>query len=426
MYMKLVLNQSFNNSIIWIALILIAWSPHIGLDYIYTEPTGETYRLNNGQYYFFVITLLSGLILLLKSDAHRLVSLFKNKVIIISLTLFFSGLALSNATFWNWRLLLIFLVISSCAIFAANTIYGFDSKRQKLAIILLTTPFAFPVLASLLLHFFGPLDWGIIFENSLHKNYSPERWYFLNSSANGFGLDAAICCITAYCFLRKKTSFLNILIMLLIFMTSVWVLLQSGTRAAYVFLIAAVVTYEFLAKNKNFIIVMIFSVFISIAGFIFVYGHKSLLSALRLGGDLRSMTSTRYEGMVGLWELFIQSPFRGSGFGAADFGLGVQPTNLFYFGMLAEVGVFGTLGALLFLFYPLYLIFLQRIKGLSLCNANNSQFSIWATCILAGFIPYLLFEFNVLRVSASNQLFSLCLFASIAFAKQIYGNPDKV
>ena len=425
MFFKHSKSYNFNHSIIWIALTLIAWSPHIGLDYVYTESNGASHSLMGGQFYFFIATILAGMILFLKGDRLRLILLLRDKVLTISLALIFLGSMLSNATLWNWRLLIILLVISSCCVFVANIIYDFDNKSQKLAIILFTTPFAFPVLASLILHFFGPLDLGVIFENSTHKNYSPERWHFLNSSANGFGLDAAITCVTTYYFLRKQALPIYILIMSLLFIASVWVLVQSGTRAAYVFLIATVAMYEFLISNNRLLKIKIVSVLISIIGFVFVYGLDNLLMRLRIKGNLTTISSGRYTGMVDLWELFLQSPFIGSGFGAADYGLAVNPSNLFYFGILAEIGIFGAVGVVLLMFYPLFLQFSRRIQGLQSLDINNNQFYLWGTCIHAGFVPYLIFEFNVFRVSSANQLFFICLIASIAFALEKRKNAHK-
>ena len=33
---------------------------------------------------------------------------------------------------------------------------------------------------------------------------------------------------------------------------------------------------------------------------------------------------------------------------------------------------------------------------------------VLSVCVLAGFVPYLMFEFNILRVSGVNQLFFFC------------------
>ena len=41
---------------------------------------------------------------------------------------------------------------------------------------------------------------------------------------------------------------------------------------------------------------------------------------------------------------------------------------------------------------------------------NDAPFLIimFSTSVLAGFVPYLMFEFDVLRVSVNNQLFFFC------------------
>lgn len=86
----------------------------------------------------------------------------------------------------------------------------------------------------------------------------------------------------------------------------------------------------------------------------------TVISFLRMEGDLETVSSIRWIGIVGMWELFVASPFQGLGFGSADNRFPVNPSNVFYFGLLA------------------------------------------------GFVPYLIFEFDVLRVSVNYQLFFFC------------------
>jgi hypothetical protein len=64
-------------------------------------------------------------------------------------------------------------------------------------------------------------------------------------------------------------------------------------------------------------------------------------SFLRLDGSLAWMSSGRWNGIVGMWELFVTSPFQGLGFGSADTRFPLIPSNIFYFGVLAEIGLFG-------------------------------------------------------------------------------------
>lgn len=420
MFIRLIENQNFKNTILWIALIAIAWSPHIGLDYVYTEPTGEVHSLTNGQYYFFFVTILSSLILVRKESKKLIRSFFTDQYIVTALGLFFLGFLLSDVKFSNLRLLVIIGLLAICVFFAASIIVNFAERDQNKAVILFMLPYGFPVVAACLLHFVGPLDLGVILENSTHKNYFPERWYFLNSSANGFGLDAAIVCITIYYFLRKQKPVLTTLIFLLLFIASVWVLVQSGTRSAYVFTVVAIGTYEYLISNTRNIKIKLVTVLILITSIIFIYSIEDTLIRLRLVGDLSEITSGRYDGVVDMWKLIIQSPFLGQGFGAADFGLDIYPTNLFYLGMMVEVGIFGAIGAVMLVVYPIFLLFSQRnLRGM-LIGSKNIHFPVWAICIVAGFIPYMLFEFSIFRVSSTNQLFGLCLFSSVITLKEQY------
>lgn len=400
----------------WLNLVILAFSPHIFLDYFYTDPDGVNYYFVNGQFYFYFLTILSGVFLIRNETKSYFIEIFSDYYIAIAIGLFCLGFCFSEIKFHNLRLILILCSLTLCMIVAASVITNFSRKDQYSAVILFATPFAFPVFLAFALHFFGPLDLGVVFENSTHS--IPERWHLFNYSANGFGLDAAIVCITSYFLLRQQTPKIIFLIMVLIFTSSVWVLIQSGTRAAYVFFLSAAIMYELLHIKKRYLIIRIMSALVFIVVFIFTYGVNNFLSRMRLEGDWSSISSSRTDGIKGLWEIFIKSPFRGSGFGAADYGLAVEPTNLFYFGLLAEVGVFGAIGAILLMLYPLVILTLKRIKGMDQFSLDNNKFSIWATCILAGFVPYLMFEFNVYRVSATNQIYFLCLFSSIGFIKK--------
>jgi hypothetical protein len=107
-----------------------------------------------------------------------------------------------------------------------------------------------------------------------------------------------------------------------------------------------------------------------------------------------------------MWELFAASPFAGLGFGAADHKFPISPSNIFYFGVLAEIGLFGFIGALIILAYP--------AKYVLSCVFNPSGIYdapflfAFSASVLAGFVPYLMLEFDVLRVSVNNQLFFFC------------------
>ena len=408
-FCKLRKNHNFNDLIIWIALILIAWSPHIGLDYVYTEPNGESHSLINGQYYFFIATVLAGVILFLKGDRLRLISLIRNKVFAISLALIFLGSVLSNTTLWNWRLLIIVLMISSCVIFAANIIYDFNNKRQKLAVIIFTIPFAFPVLASLILHFFGPVNIGIVIENSLHVSYTPPRWFFLNSSANGFGLDAALASITAFCFIFWSKSNLKIALSIFLFVVGSWVLFNSGTRAAFVLYCVAISTFSIRITVSKLPMFLIAALLILVPASTWLFDITMLKNYFRIWGDINKISAGRASSIVEMWNMFLGSPIVGNGFGFADRGIDFHPSNIFYTALLTEIGAWGTLGCLLAILYPVVKQGIVWLSQSSLVPINfEPPVHSWAPCILFGFTPYLFFEFNVLRVSATNQLWMMC------------------
>ena len=137
-----------------------------------------------------------------------------------------------------------------------------------------------------------------------------------------------------------------------------------------------------------------------------IFGMSEVKEFLRIKGSFNDISSLRWQGIVGLWELFELSPFVEKGFGAADNGLPIHPTNIFYLALPVEVGFFGFVGVLGLLFLPAWLFVGQMLETKQLAFLRNKSFIlVFSTCSLAGFVHYLFFEFNIPHVSAVNQLF---------------------
>ena len=316
------------------------------------------------------------------------------------------GIVLSSTSAWGWRLFAIIGTISLLSVVAADFVHHYHPKTQLLALLFLVIPFSVPVFGSVLIKFFGPIDIGCLLANAKHMECVPPRWRFLNMSANGFGFDAALVSIfltIGICY-AKNITFRLVVIMLLC--ASIYALIMSGTRAAFVFYIAAFITFLILRYDQKS---LLFLVAFMVCGAVFIYlidGVETLKAFLRLEGNLNQISSGRWVGIVGMWELIVASPIGGLGFGAADHNFPVVPSNIFYFGVLAEIGLFGFLGALLILAYPAkYVVpYLFKPNGF-----NDASFLFtFSISVLTGFVPYLMFEFDVLRVSANNQLFFFC------------------
>ena len=133
---------------------------------------------------------------------------------------------------------------------------------------------------------------------------------------------------------------------------------------------------------------------------------ETVISFQRLGGNLGEISSGRWIGIFGMWELFVASPFQGLGFGAADNQFPVNPSNIFYFGLLAEIGLFGFLGALIILACPAQYVVSYLFKPI--LSQDAPFLFMFLASVLAGSVPYLMFEFDVLCVSVNNQLFFFC------------------
>ena len=139
-------------------------------------------------------------------------------------------------------------------------------------------------------------------------------------------------------------------------------------------------------------------------------GFDAILLYFRLdGADLQTITSTRWGGIISMWKMWIASPFIGIGFGAADRTMEIWPSNMLYFALPVEIGIIGYIGALSFMYLPIIyrLKYMIKIKSLTILR-EKCYLSAFSVVLVSAFFPYLFFEFNILRVSAENQLFFFC------------------
>lgn len=386
-----------------ICLIMLFWVPHIGLDYVFDAESGRKLQLPNGQYVFFFSSLLASVYLLRSTRFDDLRVIFSYKTLWAGMALLLLGVTLSSTGVWGWRLAAIVGLCSVMSIIAANFVMSSSTKTQALAAFLVMVPFFIPVLGSVFLEFFGPIDVGVELVNLTHAG---SRWRFLNMSANGFGFDAAFVSL----FLAIGVSFAKhvtirlILIVLLFF--SLYALVLSGTRAAYIFFLVALTIFAVIKYGRRAMLVVVGAILFTIL-FVFISDSVETVKAfLRLEGTLERISSNRWVGIVGMWDLFNASPLMGLGFGAADDQFPIYPSNIFYMGLLAEVGIFGFLGVLFILAYPIKYFVVLPFK--LIIPRDAPLLVMCSAAVLAGFVPYLMFEFDVLRVSVNNQLFFFC------------------
>jgi hypothetical protein len=380
--------------------------PHIGLDYVFEVPNGQKFQLPYGQYFMFSSSLLASFYLFRSTRFDSVLNLFSNKTLLAGMALIMLGIGLASTSVWGWRLLAIVGMLAVFVIIAANFVMNADARTQTLALLLLVLPFSVPVFGSVLLEFLGPVDIGVLISNIKHMSYSPQRWHFMNMSANGFGFDAALVSLffSLSIFHTKNTIWKLILVALLAL--SLYALLKSGTRAAFVFYFAAFLAFAILRYGVRALLFLFFGILFVSALILISDSLDTVISFLRLEGNLDKISSTRWIGIVGMWELFVASPFQGLGFGSADNQFPVRPSNIFYFGLLAEIGLAGFLGALIILAYPAKYVVSYLFKPVF---PQDAPFLfMFSASVLAGFVPYLMVEFDVLRVSVNHQLFFFC------------------
>ena len=389
------------------AFILIA--PSLCLSYILTSNNGHTYQIPFGQYIFFFGSTVSTLIILLSKQRSYLCNIFRDKYILLSIFLVVTGLMFSEMSFWNWRLTLLVFSISSFAVVGAFCVMEMQHHKQNLALFFLVLPFAFPTLFSVFLEFFGPLDIGAVITNTKHLNFSHQRWMFLSSSANGFGFNASVSLVVFICmsqlYINRWAKFFCVLAAVI----SAYALFKSGTRACYLLSLFAIFNFIYWRFGSKFFINIVFVS--SLVGVVITLVNVDLLvSLLRIDASLDKFSSHRSVALLQMWELFVENPLRGLGFGAADKNFPVNPSNMFYFSLPLEIGLLGSIGVFLICWKPVLVFFKRNIvfRKIKSSDLTFNGIEVVALSLLVGFLPYLFFEFNILRVSAANQLFFFC------------------
>ena len=400
-------HNAFNSidKFVWMALVAPLVFPVICLDYMFTEPNLGQFTVPFGQYIFFGTTLLSACILFFKSAHSGLRRISLDKKLWFFLTLFLAGFAISSPSVWGVRLLSIIALASLSVVIIGCFIHEDQKKWIPFVTIFLLAPFAIPVYLSFFLEFFGPFEFGIVVQNMKHMHYSSPRWYFLFSSANGFGFSAAFVTVALYLafFMSSKVS-LKIIYGLL-GLVGFYVLISSGTRAAYIFAAGTLFVFHLLHSGVRSFIWMLAALILISLVFAFTVGLENITKILRLdGSNIHIISSGRWQGITGMWEILLKSPISGMGFGAADNDFPIYPSNIFYIALPVEIGIFGFIGALGGLGLPIFYVLKQIVAQRRIAVLKAKSY----LCVLAGFVPYLMFEFNILRVSGVNQLFFLC------------------
>ena len=322
------------------ALVAIFWTPHFSLDYVYRFGS-DNFILYGAEYLFFFFNLVGTLLLINLIDTRRFRVFFDDTWLRISLLLFIVGVVVSTQSMWNARLFLIWVTITVGPVVAAMYVLSQPAAKAATINFDFDCPIWFPILFGLAIEIVGlanqEFDW-------LDRDRN-GRWRYLHSSANGYGLDAAIVGLTSACFIKcnQRKMIIPALTALIL---CVVVLYFTQTRAAILLLVVGFVFLHLfsLSKKQLFIIIAIgllvlsaFFAFLDIADFKDYFRIKKVNS----GNYFWSIRCDSCSSVS-----FGESPIIGLGFGSADKSMPFAPTNLFYFLMPVEIGLLGALGVL--------------------------------------------------------------------------------
>ncbi len=388
-----------------LAKLITVLSP-ILLAFVYYDHRGVSYRLSDGPTVLFVLSVTLVLLTLFMPNQRELYrwllleKYFQASLVLLLLGLYFSGTSIDG--------LKTFAIIAGfCASFTVAGIL-LNCKLQttqpnNLPIVL--GPYMVPVLLAFFMEMNGPIEFGVLLENSKHTHYEIPRWFFLHSSANGFGMSAAILSFGSYVCMHSQKRNALIVVWLFMFIAGVLATLLSGTRAAIIFLVFCMSSYELIfckGRLKKSVTALVAG---SLGIVCLLYFNNQYLPTWRISMDLVELSGNRFQGWTALWQASKQAHFLGIGFGIADSDVIKGATNMFYLATLLEIGVLGLCGSVLLLSLTFFTLkhFQQPFNG-----RDFNQLEKFAICFSISIFPYQIFEFDLLRVSSNTNLYFLC------------------
>lgn len=393
-------------TIVWAANIFIEFTP---------AGTDQNILFEGSQYVFMAFSVTAGICAVLMMRIQQsatgqnhqrspyLWTVGAGCIILISNNL------LAGASLQEWRLLVIVSLLSASAFAVGINLARHKPINFEISTLILAAPYLIIVLASLGTELSSILG---LLNDDLFKDqrYTPARWSHFNSYANGLGYDAWIAAIVCLALLASRSRQFRVVAFWFLLPLCIFVLLKSGTRAAFLALACSSYAYAIMQygwKRGLAVGALIFCVMAVMAAFLTYHG---LIDLVRFSGDINYMSSGRWDAYLTLLDIFLVSPIVGHGFGSMSYAdLRIAP-NLFYPSILAELGLLGVAGLMMIMFVPLRNIV---TKATVLCRRQDQQendsLMVLAFCLCPGVAVWLLFEFDLLRVSGNNQLIFLAL-----------------
>ena len=392
----------------WLCLAGILWAPHVFLDYQY-HVKYEIWQLPGSKYFFFFLTLMSGLKFAASLQIRDFAAVFSDRIAQMAGAVFLAGVLLSTSDLSGLKSFVIWLVISIAMVSAAIRVFQQDRPTQTLVLMVLLVPYLVPHLYAFYLEAFGSFHSTLLLENTWHHE-GASRWRTLHSSANGFGFDAAVVTVISHCMLlsydhsfRPRTVRAVFALFLLVGLVA---LLLSGTRAALLMALLVHAALFFSHYSARLQLGVVLALGMSLGLWSLSTDAGQVAAYLRVFGDMDDITSGRWNAMVNAIDYVLNSPIRGLGFGAADGSFPISPSNLFYFMLPVEIGLIGAVAAGIVMSFPFWKAGWAVVaQGRQVDIAGLGALEKTCLFLVPGIFVWLVAEFDVIRISANNQMF---------------------
>lgn len=387
----------------------LLWSPHVFIGFFYLYDGSQVF-IPYSKYLFFFCTLLSAILLLGRITRQHVAALPLPRAISILALMMITGVILSFDSIKDVQLLVVWALVTFSSTIGVMWAYRSKISRRFFMFCIAVAPFIVPVVLGLLLELLSLLEVPSSFTYPKHipwdghidKGY-PQRWQTMRSSPNGFGFDAAICMLGGLSLIYSQRRSYQLFGLLLLLAGGVAIFF-SGTRAA---MLMVVVGYSVLAVAYHSYKILFQAILVLGLGalaVLWVVGIDPIIGYLRLSGSVVELSSGRFHGFLEMSKMVYESPFSGLGFGAADREHPVIPSNLFYVSLATEIGLVGAAGAIGMLALPLVRLFKRCPIYFRQVEVTFDLLDRFCLMLLTGTLCWLLFEFDVFRISPTNQV----------------------
>ena len=394
-----------SRNFILIGTFYISASSSFFLDFLPFILSYNNLPTDNLKYPFFIFNVLVSIALFLTLRKETLCEIFPFGFFLFVFSLLFFLNSTLDSPLHSLKTLSIVMTLSLISMVAGAVARVFFQNNLSFLRIILLIPFLFPVICSIILECIGAFQiFEFTIENVKQNNFIPPRWHFLYSSANGLGLACAFAIYFSYWQLLKCKSFIFKGFCALLVASVLFVLIKTGTRAALMLALVSVICLHLASVHSKIKVREFFILSIVIfCGVILLLNFVSF--DFRWSGSLNDISSGRFNGMIAMYEVIIEHPIFGIGFGGTDYNSAKIVDNNFYFGLVMEIGLIGSAFCFFFLLYPVGVFIQKKMSYLGQsCVVSQNDFVTGSIALVIGLLVYSNFEFVLFRVSAANNL----------------------